>query len=203
MSQAVVKRAIRKDLLTKRKELFKNCDCTASAPKMFNLIASMIKPELREELVLAGYFPVNNEFNIIPLLSYFNKESWAVALPVIHKNSRQLRFHHWNNLNPGDLINSRYNIPIPNPMISLQLYPSILLVPVVGFTNTCARLGYGGGYYDSTISELKTMNKLKLAIGVAYEGQICDSIPQEDKDQMLDAVITEKFLYFKDYSIGL
>ncbi len=50
------------------------------------------------------------------------------------------------------------------------------------------RLGYGGGYYDRTLSALGRTPKL---IGFAFAVQEVDHIPRDGHDVPLDAVVTE------------
>ena len=45
----------------------------------------------------------------------------------------------------------------------------------MGFMDDCHRIGYGGGFYDRTIEQLKLMhNNNILMIGVAFEAQKFD-----------------------------
>ena len=53
------------------------------------------------------------------------------------------------------------------------------------------RLGYGGGYYDATLSHLEKKREV-FTIGVAYDVQEFDAVPKESSDFQLDAVLTEK-----------
>ena len=51
-----------------------------------------------------------------------------------------------------------------------QVYPQVLIVPIMGFMEDCHRIGYGGGFYDRTIDFLrKKHNGKMLMIGVAFE----------------------------------
>ena len=48
-----------------------------------------------------------------------------------------------------------YKTPIYEPSDDkMEVVPHVLLVPLVGFTSECQRLGYGGGFYDRTISNI-------------------------------------------------
>jgi 5-formyltetrahydrofolate cyclo-ligase len=50
--------------------------------------------------------------------------------------------------------------------------PDIMLVPLLSFTADCHRLGYGGGFYDRTISNIKRNHRRDLlTIGLAFECQ--------------------------------
>lgn len=51
----------------------------------------------------------------------------------------------------------------------------MLIVPLMGFMADCHRIGYGGGFYDRTIEQLREMYDGKmLMIGVAFEAQKFD-----------------------------
>ena len=50
-------------------------------------------------------------------------------------------------------------------------------------------LGYGGGFYDRTLSRLRKMKKV-LAVGLAYDEQKVDAVPAESYDEKLDWVLT-------------
>lgn len=45
----------------------------------------------------------------------------------------------------------------------------------MGFMDDCHRIGYGGGFYDRTIAQIKELYKGNiLMIGVAFEAQKFD-----------------------------
>jgi len=65
------------------------------------------------------------------------------------------------------------------------------LLPLVGFDEGGGRLGYGGGYYDRTLEQLRARGEV-LAVGLALELQCVEDLPQEATDERLDAVVTEE-----------
>ena len=69
--------------------------------------------------------------------------------------------------------------------------PEILITPLLAFDRAGYRLGYGGGYYDRTLAELREHYSI-YAIGAGYCCQKFDSVPHDQFDQRLDAVVTEK-----------
>jgi 5-formyltetrahydrofolate cyclo-ligase len=71
------------------------------------------------------------------------------------------------------------------------LVPDVLFVPLVGFTASGARLGQGGGHYDRWLAE----HPPALAIGLAWDVQLCEALPAEPHDMPLDAVITPTRFY--------
>lgn len=62
-----------------------------------------------------------------------------------------------------------------------------VIVPGVAFDEGCWRLGYGGGYYDRL---LPTLRFECARIGFAYDQQILETIPAEEHDVALDAIVT-------------
>lgn len=74
----------------------------------------------------------------------------------------------------------------------------IVFFPGLAFTKDGKRLGRGKGFYDRFFSKLwHTKNRPKF-IGLCYESQIIDEIPTNEKDIIMDAILTEnKFLLRK------
>lgn len=70
---------------------------------------------------------------------------------------------------------------------------SVVLVPLLGFDLQAQRIGQGGGYYDRALSRLRF--RRPIVIGLAFDQQLCQSIPNEPWDQTLDAVITPSKTY--------
>lgn len=91
---------------------------------------------------------------------------------------------------------NRFGIPEPDHRSARRLPTYLLdvvLMPLVGFDRTGARLGMGGGFYDTTFAFKRTKPKGKpLLIGLAHSCQEADSIPLEEWDIPLAAIATEK-----------
>lgn len=79
----------------------------------------------------------------------------------------------------------------------------LIVVPGLGFTNKCHRIGHGKGFYDTYInqcnkwSEENGKNKPVL-VGIGAEEQLVDHIPNESHDHPLDAVIINRTLFRKN-----
>ena len=63
----------------------------------------------------------------------------------------------------------------------------LVIVPGIAFDVYGNRIGYGHGYFDNF---LKHISAAKIAL--AYEMQIVDEIPADEKDIRVDFIITEK-----------
>lgn len=83
----------------------------------------------------------------------------------------------------------RYGVSYPAKGETLT--PQVVLVPLLAFTAAGQRLGYGGGYYDRTLSGLRSQGDV-FACGVAYAGQEVADLPTDKHDADLDGILTEK-----------
>ncbi|MGL9702987.1 5-formyltetrahydrofolate cyclo-ligase [Wolbachia endosymbiont of Cimex lectularius] len=98
-----------------------------------------------------------------------------------------------------NLLNLGYKVAIPDENKSPKfkewnktgknIIPDTIITPVIAFDDHLNRLGFGGGWYDTVIKELRPLGK--IFIGVAYEKQYCKNLPIEEHDQKLDIIITE------------
>lgn len=97
----------------------------------------------------------------------------------------------------ADLISGNFGIlePVLRQGIeeALPSEDSLMILPGVAFDTEGRRLGYGGGYYDRYLEHVSGCKR----IGLAYERQIADVLPQEVSDIAADMVITEKQVYKK------
>ena len=57
------------------------------------------------------------------------------------------------------------------------------------------RLGYGGGYYDKTITYLKKKKHKFISIAIAFDDQKVKNVIHNNYDQRIDYILTEKKLY--------
>ena len=71
-----------------------------------------------------------------------------------------------------------------------EVAPDWFFVPGVGFGLNGRRLGRGKGFYDRYLEQSKA-----LKIGIAWSGQLIETIPVESHDCHMDFIITEKFCW--------
>lgn len=140
-------------------------------------------PDGFADLSVAGYYPTDTEFDVMPLLQTLRLAGVATGLPRMLGHGKPLEFKLWQKGEP--LRDAQYGIK--EPLASAPPFtPHIVLCPLLGFDAKGTRLGYGGGYYDRTLALMPAA----LAIGVAFDEQEVDHIPSEAHDRPLDAVLT-------------
>ncbi|HEY4191825.1 MAG TPA: 5-formyltetrahydrofolate cyclo-ligase, partial [Mesorhizobium sp.] len=74
------------------------------------------------------------------------------------------------------------------------LDPQIMLVPLAAFDARGHRIGYGGGYYDRAIERLAKAGKRPRLIGIAFDCQQVEKVPEEPHDAVLAEILTESGL---------
>lgn len=129
----------------------------------------------------------------MPLLEALAARGHPICLPLTIGREMPLVFRSWS---PGErLVPGARDIPEP-PESAPVVLPEILLIPLLAFDLKGGRLGYGAGHYDRTLAQLAGRSPIK--VGVAYAGQLVDSVPMEPTDQRLDAMLTENGLAWID-----
>jgi 5-formyltetrahydrofolate cyclo-ligase len=138
--------------------------------------------------IVSGFMPMTGEINPLPLMKKFSGRGARLALPVIAGRGRPLVMRAWNFGEP--LVSGVWGIREP-PIQAAEVEPDIVLVPLVAFDRAGRRLGYGGGYYDLTITRLRA-RKPVVAVGIAYAVQEIAAVPAAPHDAALDLVLTER-----------
>ena len=133
---------------------------------------------------LAGYLPMRTEIDPLPALA---AAAGPVGMPVIVARDAPLRFRAWT---PG-CVTQAGPFGAPVPAAGDWIVPQVLVVPLVAFDRRGGRLGYGGGFYDRTLEQLRAQGPV-LAIGFAFAAQEAEALPLEPTDQPLDLIVTER-----------
>ena len=148
------------------------------------------------------YHPVHNEVSPNIFIKYFEIKKITLSLPVVNTLSNSITFKEWfykEELRKGPLGNME-------PLKSKKnIFPQIMVVPLLMFDKSLFRLGYGGGFYDKSINKHKKYFKKKekpfITIGLAHSSQEIDFLPHESHDMRLAFIVTEKELLSKSKSI--
>ena len=135
---------------------------------------------------VSGFSAIADEIDPKPLLLLLSGLGHPLSLPTMQGKGRPLVFRAWT---PGDeMAPAVWGISEPLPTRK-PVTPDIVLVPLLAFEKRGHRLGYGGGFYDRTLAELRR-TKTIIAVGLAYDEQRLDAVPHLDYDQPLDWVLT-------------
>lgn len=128
-----------------------------------------------------------------PPRSYANwllENGRMTALPWFEDRGAPMRFRSWTDPYADEgLVRGPYGMQ-PDATAG-EVFPTVVFVPLLGFTAACDRLGQGGGHYDRWLAA----NPHVLAIGLAWDCQLVESLPVEPHDHRLLAVVTPTRLY--------
>ena len=144
----------------------------------------------QEAKVIHTFLPQNTEPNTFPLVQEALRAKRRVQVPKVDGPSHLT--HHW--LEDIKLLEtSSWGIPEIQDTAASKADLSeidLVLVPGLAFSRKGIRLGHGRGYYDRFLSQLNGTTTL----GVGFDWQLLEDIPEELYDIRLDGVVTESQL---------
>jgi 5-formyltetrahydrofolate cyclo-ligase len=148
-----------------------------------SLIATLKPAE--DPLKVSGFYPIRDEIDVLPLLAALRQSGAHTLLPATHPGPR-LTFHLWDGVAPL----RKAPFGLKEPFLDWpSLVPDVMLVPLLAFDRRGTRIGYGAGYYDAALREVRA-SKAITAIGIAYAAQEFENLPEEPHDEPLDYIIT-------------
>ncbi len=183
---ANLKNDFRRGALAQRDALSVEARADAAA----RIAAASLPVELPRGVIVAGYSPINSEFDPFPLMRALADRGATLALPVIIAREQALIFRVWE---PDEgLVRGPFGIFQPSSDAD-EVDPDIVLVPLAAFDRAGHRIGYGRGYYDRTLENLRAVKKITV-IGIAFAVQEIETVPRLPHDEQLDCVLTEREL---------
>jgi len=183
------KKRLRK-ILAHQRDLIKKKSSIEFNEDVFNKLKNYI--DFNEIKDVASFVSIRSEISTDHLNKKILELKKTLSFPVVKKNIDELVFKRSNLENNFKI--GKFNIPEPRSD-SQEIIPQLFFVPCLGFDLNGFRLGYGGGFYDKTFTNLKNLNFKFYTVGFAFDDQKQFKIPTENFDYKLDFVLTEKQLY--------
>ena len=136
------------------------------------------------------YYSIGNEVDTTMIAEHSFADGKQVIYPVTDEESGRIT--------PIEIVKgarfTRGGFGIPEP--SGEVYTGridLVIVPGVAFDHGGGRLGFGKGCYDAFLSHTDAYK-----IGLCYDVQLLDTLPTEEHDVRMDAVVTEsEIIYIK------
>ena len=179
-----MKHALRKEILALRVEM----NATERAKKDASIFKKLTHTVFfRKSKIIFCYVSKANEVDSLKIINNYAKKKTLVVPKVSGENLELFRLEHVDHLEKGS-----FGVMEPNHRIAKKHVGEIdlAIVPGVVFDKRGHRIGYGKGYFDRFLKNLKCPK-----IGLAYEFQIIDKIPEDPYDVPVDFIITEKNIY--------
>jgi 5-formyltetrahydrofolate cyclo-ligase len=132
----------------------------------------------------------DNEVDTLALITETLKVGRRVAVPRSESDGTLT----WKDLQTLDALTpGRFGILEPAADSGPEVAPdseTVVLVPGLAFSSDGGRIGYGGGYFDRFLSQFNG-----ISIGLAFDFQILDSLPQTPHDVPVSMVVSESQVY--------
>lgn len=189
---ALAKGKLRLELRARRRALNSTQQAQAS---LFLLRHLMQLPQFMRARHVALYIANDGEIDPAPIAEQLWKMEKHCYLPVLRPGKgKGMWFVEYT---PDALLTkNRFGIPEPDFRQQHKLPATLLdvaLMPLVGFDRTGARLGMGGGFYDTTFAfKLSKKANKPYLIGLAHNCQQVDSLTTESWDIPLFAIATDQ-----------
>lgn len=200
-SNILNKSVLRNEILNKRKSLSKDKIANTS-----ELLCNKIinHPKYKDANIILAYMAQDGEIDLEGLMKDAISKDKKVYIPkVLRKHT--MEFYRYTN--KDDLGISNFGILEPKEKEPLQISETdqiFVIVPGVAFDKSGNRIGYGGGFYDTYLSNLldkynNKSTKTKITdkttssiytLAPCYNFQLIDFIKSEDFDIPVMEVIT-------------
>lgn len=172
----MTKKELRQIMLVKRNDI-------PNRKRASNQARFLLKTILDNYKVIALYYPIRDEIDVIPLLEeYRSDDSKTVCLPAIQS---ELVFKKYTLQDA--LIQKPFNTYEVDTKQVVDLDSiEVIVIPCIAVDKSSHRLGYGKGYYDKALQHYKG-----IKIGITYEIGLLDFDFYEDHDIQMNYVVTE------------
>ena len=177
----MTKQELRKIYINARSQLSDEYRSWASGLIAQRLIALSAWRNRKTEMT---FLTINSEVETTPLVERLWQEGKTVIVPKVEgKKLLCCKLSSWDELAPG-------TFSVPEPVEPLVVEPAqleLVLVPALAFDPAGRRLGYGAGFFDRLLKKTSA-----LRVGLAFDLQIADRLPEEANDCRVEVIITEK-----------
>jgi 5-formyltetrahydrofolate cyclo-ligase len=179
---------LRKAAMSRRNSLSRaNCRSWSSSIQA----RALELPQYLAARAVALYSPVQNEVATEAILEDALLAGKQVFFPKLHRRDGA---EFARVTSKDELAIGRFGIAEPagtNGLALVDVAPMIVFIPGVLFDNRGHRLGRGGGWYDRALAQFGNRG---FFVGLAYEVQIVERLPEQSWDQRVHYVITENRL---------
>lgn len=179
------KKALRASMLARRQTLGE-AERSAAADGLRDLF--LLERPIELPAVVSGFWPIKDEIDIRPLMAALFDEGCQIVLPVVQGRGTRLLFRAWR---PDEPLEAGVFGTLQPSANAEVIEPDALLVPLLACDGEGWRLGYGGGFYDRTLEDLRKKRQV-TAIGVGFDLQLVPEVPHGADDQRLDWLLTDR-----------
>ncbi len=173
---------LRKELLQQRSEIDPACKADYDqwiCDKLYELVQDW------DYQVIHSYIPIDSEINILPLLDRLIDDGRIIIAP---KTNQERQLEHLVLQSTTKLEKGLFGTSHPINSIEYIGELDFIITPGLAYDYKGNRLGYGGGYYDTFLSEQSQAH----SVGIAYPFQRMKYIPIGSHDIPVNEVISKR-----------
>ncbi|MBO6304503.1 MAG: 5-formyltetrahydrofolate cyclo-ligase [Selenomonadaceae bacterium] len=179
------KKTLREEIRAKRKAI-----PTEVRARLSEKITAKLTCEsfFRTEEVTFLYASIPEEVQLYGFMKFMLDIGRKIAVPYISKDGEMFAAEVKS---IADLTFDKYGILTVTKEKRHIVLPEalgLIITPGVAFTEKGERLGMGGGYYDDF---LRKNEPPACRVALAFDLQILDKIPTEERDEKVDFIVTE------------
>ena len=159
--------------------------------RMINSKILEIIEKINPQKSVGLFYPYKNEVDVLRISNDLINKNITCSLPRVISKGTALKYFEYNPHNPS--LEKGFG-GIMEPTGDVALDPDIIIASCSAFNERGYRVGYGGGFFDRTIEELKKKGNLKTILA-AFEIQKTNFNFQESFDQKVDYICSEHSVY--------
>jgi 5-formyltetrahydrofolate cyclo-ligase len=148
-------------------------------------LLSMLRPGETVSL----FWPMRDEIDPRGLIEHVQAVGGHVAMPVVEKRRMFFRAFDGEDCLEAGVFGTHHPRP-DQPTVD----PDLIIAPLAAFDRKGGRIGYGAGYYDMAIADLRGRGKQYRLVGIAFACQEVEHVPVEAHDEPLGVIATEREL---------
>ena len=176
-----MKKQLKEIMLKKRSSLAK-AQAEEKSRKIKNNLFNL--ENYKKSSVIMFFVSFSSEVDTHDMIMQALKKKTVVVPKVANNEIEPSVIVDFKNLIP----NNRFGFPEPIDLMKMPYKKiELILVPGIVFDRGGHRIGYGMGYYDRFLKKIPKAFK----IGLAFDFQVIDKIPNEEHDVPVDMIITE------------
>jgi 5-formyltetrahydrofolate cyclo-ligase len=147
--------------------------------RLERVLAGVLEPLFERSRIVGAYCPLPGEISPLPAIDLAKSRNITTAFPAFANHQDSFRFLAGDPDEEGPWSVFQPSLEAP------QVFPDLVLLPLVAIDRQGTRLGQGKGHYDRVVEDLRSRGA--LLIGLGWDVQMLDSIiPADPWDIPLD-----------------
>jgi len=140
--------------------------------------------------VVMLYMPLPTEVDLTPIAIRCFQGAKTVCVPRVDWRGRDMVPVEISSFDDETMAVDNHGLRTPRT--GRPIVPSLIdlvIVPGLAFDPAGNRLGRGGGFYDRFLRRLR---RSAITAGLAFDAQLIESVPADDRDFALDIIVTDR-----------